>query len=432
MDTLHDATMHRYHSKPWLVEMDLEAHVQWSVQRLGRQLTQVEVEDVRAMLSVRGVVPAPEYTDEPQLGPRGVRGGGGRKHKLGMKPQEAKRHRGDVGADDEHEEAPVDKLPESMFVETEERRAPSEACVVRPAPSETWKPPYHRVVRLSELTAMVPAPSWYNNISSDAIRMPARVQKNASCGLHAVNHLLACSSHPVVLHKDQFEECGLRARIGDSPTNLVDPATGNYDVAVLHANLVARNLGVFPMTAADIEGTEGRTSLLSGSRLEEPFREHVDLTGSYKAVGYLLRVPVGRGHWITLLPGRAVTSASCPNSVLCDSLHPHPFLLRQEEMEQLLQACASDSATGECGSTTGFVCFLVGEAEPRVDCGMLFQVAYGAGDYATNWRVSAENTASLTRHLATTRSKDPLGRSLRFPSTNSLSWNLMLKRRTSR
>ena len=277
----------------------------------------------------------------------------------------------------------MDKLPESMFVETEERRAPSEACVVRPAPSETWKPPYHRVVRLSELTAMVPAPSWYNNISSDAIRMPARVQKNASCGLHAVNHLLACSSHPVVLHKDQFEECGLRARIGDSPTNLVDPATGNYDVAVLHANLVARNLGVFPMTAADIEGTEGRTSLLSGSRLEEPFREHVDLTGSYKAVGYLLRVPVGRGHWITLLPGRAVTSASCPNSVLCDSLHPHPFLLPQEEMEQLLQACASDSATGECGSTTGFVCFLVGEAEPRVDCGMLFQVAYGAGDYAT-------------------------------------------------
>ena len=46
-------------------------------------------------------------------------------------------------------------------------------------------------------------------------------------------------------------------------------------------------------------------------------------------------------------------------------------------------ACAIDSATGECHARTGFVCFLVAEAEPRVQCEMLFEVPYGRGDYAT-------------------------------------------------
>ena len=380
MDMLHDATMQRYHGKPWLVEMDLEAHVQWSVQRLARQPTEAEVEDIRAMLSVRGVVPAPEYTDEPQPGPRGLRGGGGRKHKLGMKPHEAKRHKKVVGATEEHDEAPVDKLPESMFaerdesvVETDEHGRPPEVC--------TWLPPWHHLVDLPTVTATVPAPSWYNNADSGAISMPARVQENASCGLHAVNHLLACSSHPVVLQKDRFVECGLRAKVGDSPANLLDPRSGNYDVAILHANLMAWKLSVFPMTAADIEGTEDRASLLPGSRLQEPFREYVVETGSYKTVGYLLRVPQHGGHWITLLPGRVVTPASCGNTLLCDSIHRCPFVLTQTETESLLVACAIDSATGACHDRTGFVCFLVAEAKPRVQCEMLFEVPWA--DYAT-------------------------------------------------
>ena len=227
-------------------------------------------------------------------------------------------------------------------------------------------PPCHRVVQLTKLTTTVPAPSWYNDASSDAIRMPARIQENATCGLHAVNHLLACSSHPVVLRRREFEECGLRARVGDKPANLVDPASGNYDVAVLHKNLEARKLSVLPMTAADIEGREGRESLLPGSRLAEPFREHLLLTGSHKAVGYLLRVPVSGGHWITLLPGRVVTSTSSAKSVLCDSVYPRPFLLGQGETEQLLQACAIDAAAGKSHSRISFVCFFdCGTRAPR-------------------------------------------------------------------
>ena len=212
---------------------------------------------------------------------------------------------------------------------------------------ESWKPPFHRGVHLATLTTAVRAPSWYNNVDSGAIMMPAGVQKNASCGLHAVNHLLACSSHPVVLHKDQFEECGLRAQVGDSP-------------------------GVFPMTAADIE-----------SRLDELFGQHVLLTGSHKVVGYLLCVPLHGGHWITLLPGRMVTSASSGNTLLCDSLYRQPFLLVKEETQQLLRACAIDAATGDCDSKRGFSCFLVAAAEPCTRWQMLFQLAYADGHYAS-------------------------------------------------
>ena len=265
-----------------------------------------------------------------------------------------------MDAEDEHDEAPADKEPGTMFAERDEYRAPSEASA--------WTPPRHRVIQLTKLRTTVPAPPWYNDARSHAISMPARIQENATCGLHAVNHLLACSSHPVVLQKHEFEQCGLQARVGDSPANLVDPASGNYDVAVLHKNLEAKNLSVLPMTAADIEGRPGQASLLPGSRLVEPFRDHVLPTGSHKALGYLLRVPVSGGHWITLLPGRVVTSTSSATSVLCDSLYPRPFLLEQEETQQLLQACAIDAEAGESHSSTGFVCFLIAQPERAVQC----------------------------------------------------------------
>ena len=257
-------------------------------------------------------------------------------------------------------------------VQNVERCAATEFTTSKVVPArESWKPPFHRRVHLATLTTTVRAPSWYNNVDSGAIMMPAGVQKNASCGLHAVNHLLAFSSDPVVLHKEQFEECGLRAQVGDSPANLVDPRTGNYDFAVLHANLAASNLLVFPMTTADIE-----------SRLDEPFCQHVLLTGSHIVVGYLLCVPLHGGHWITLLPGRMVTSASSGNTLLCDSLYRQPFLLVKEETQQLLRACAIDAATGDCDSKHGFSCFLVAAAAPCIRWQMLFQLAYADGHYA--------------------------------------------------
>ena len=130
-----------------------------------------------------------------------------------------------------------------------------------PSVTCTWKPPCHSMVQLPTLTAVVPAPPWYNNVNSDAIKMPAKVQANATCGLHAVSHLLACSPCPGVLHKNEFEQCGLRARVGDSAAKLLDSRTGKYEFAVLHANLGARNLSVFPMTAASHVSTSRFASM---------------------------------------------------------------------------------------------------------------------------------------------------------------------------
>ena len=247
------------------------------------------------------------------------------------------------------------------------------------------------MVQLPTLTAAVRAPSWYNDVQSDAIKMPAKVQTNATCGLHAVNHLLACSPYPgVIISKDDFEECGLQAQVGDSAATLLDPRTGNYDFTVLHANLAARNLSVFPMTPDDFQW-----------RWKEPFCEHVVLTGSHKVVGYLLRVPLHGGHWITLLPARVMTVVSSAETLLCDSMHPQPFLLTREETRQMLRACANDATTGECHSKTGFVCFLVTAAEPRPRWQVLFQVAYADGDYANelarlcrNYGVTATSSGS--------------------------------------
>ena len=52
-----------------------------------------EFRDLEDMLALRGLQKAPSYTDEPQENRAGPRGGGGRKHRKGMKPPPAKKAR---------------------------------------------------------------------------------------------------------------------------------------------------------------------------------------------------------------------------------------------------------------------------------------------------------------------------------------------------
>ena len=81
----------------------------WTAQREGRKITEAEAADLRGMLAVRGVLPAPDYDDEPRPGPRGLRGGGGRKQKMGMQTPRAKRCRASsVIPAQEHAEPPAD------------------------------------------------------------------------------------------------------------------------------------------------------------------------------------------------------------------------------------------------------------------------------------------------------------------------------------
>ena len=89
MDALHDDTMGKHKGHAWTTEDDIDAHVQWSEAEFGRHLETDERVDLRSMLSVRWVLLAPEYDDEPSRGPSGLRGGGGKKQRLGMRPPSA-------------------------------------------------------------------------------------------------------------------------------------------------------------------------------------------------------------------------------------------------------------------------------------------------------------------------------------------------------
>ena len=104
-----DAAMERFHGTAWAVDADVRVHSERTAQREGRGITEAEAADLRGMLAVRGVLPAPKYDDEPQPGPRGLRGGGGRTQKMGMQAPRAKRCRASSEiADQEHIEPPAD------------------------------------------------------------------------------------------------------------------------------------------------------------------------------------------------------------------------------------------------------------------------------------------------------------------------------------
>ena len=381
MDKAHDATMERFRRQPWTIELDVEAHAEWSSRKLARTLNAAEMEDLRGMLAVRGVVPAPEYDDEPQPGPRGLRGGGGKKHNLGMRTPEPKRRRATAQApgDAEHDEAPADEVAAGEPADSvgrvgrslREELADDSGRAKEPASREAapasrwtwrWEPPQHKVAPMpQDITVRANRRSWYNNPDSGAINA-SRTQTGATCGLHAVNHILAVSDKPA-LEQSFFEKTALDANLGDAPSNLCQPGGSNYDIAVLNFNLVRLGLSVFPMTPADIEGSEGRMSILAGSRLSAPFADHVIREGAYEAHGYLLRHPNYRGHWLSLLPSHLMDASTKPDTValLCDSLYSAPFELTQEQTEQLLQASALDAATSLSDFNSDFGCFLVGK-----------------------------------------------------------------------
>ncbi len=86
MDELHDETMSHVLGKPFTVEEDVRLHKEWSEQKKGAALTDAEMKDISDMLGVRGLLPAKDYPDEPKEDRRGIRGGGGRKPNMGMKP----------------------------------------------------------------------------------------------------------------------------------------------------------------------------------------------------------------------------------------------------------------------------------------------------------------------------------------------------------
>ena len=76
LDELHDATAAAMFGHEISVAEDLGRHVAWSEQMRGAALTGAEVADLKHMLSVRGMLDDPHYTDRPKRGPASKAGGG--------------------------------------------------------------------------------------------------------------------------------------------------------------------------------------------------------------------------------------------------------------------------------------------------------------------------------------------------------------------
>ena len=154
------------------------------------------------------------------------------------------------------------------------------------------------------------------------------------------------------MRRDVFETIALQARVGDRREELINPADGNYDVAVLSTNCAAQDVQMFPLTPEEIQ-----------ERLFAPFQTHHAPTHSCNAAAYILRIPSHGGHWVAILPGTAVpgtTTLSCV-AVMCDSVYPTPHAMEHEDVTALLTICAheqafADTHGGSCDWRRFLVC----------------------------------------------------------------------------
>ena len=215
-----------------------------------------------------------------------------------------------------------------------------------------WNAPRHRTAPLQSYMgrAVQECPDWYNSAMTAAVNNN-RQQVGSTCGLHAANHILAraCDQRGwqcISFTKGGFEfrGSGTAAAIGDREVNLMQPGGSNYDIAVLHTNLMAYDIHLFPLSPQDLE-----------SKLVNPFGTHATAQGVFQSIAYLLRLPSHGGHWISLLS----SGANFPLPLLCDSLYSRPFEITTEEIEQLLQASAIDAAHCSIDAFTAeWGCFL--------------------------------------------------------------------------
>ena len=127
-------------------------------------------------------------------------------------------------------------------------------------------------------------PDWYNHEASQAVTAQG-TQVGATCGLFAVNHILAgaalaglvpCQVRP----REHFEMVAKMRDLGDTEANLIEPGGSNYDWSVLHANLDDAGLAGHPMTPFALQGDSSATS-----RLENLFEPLIDQGLLHDAVG---------------------------------------------------------------------------------------------------------------------------------------------------
>ena len=212
LDAKFDATQEKHRGRTATLEEDLQEHVAWTEKMKKRKLKQQEIDDLQGKLAVRGLLEPPQYDDEPEVGPRGLRGGGGGKRAArGMKPQAkggaAKARRLAQAAAGTQEDLDLSEnleLPDPGTIDTDatdaivqllgaDASAPADAHGV-PSMSEAmsgntglskWK-----LTRTKFLGRLEKPPPWFNNPSTGATSGRG-TQTLATCGVFAMNHCLA-------------------------------------------------------------------------------------------------------------------------------------------------------------------------------------------------------------------------------------------------
>ena len=198
--------------------------------------------------------------------------------------------------------------------------------------------------------------AWFNSPATYATNAHG-AQQRATCGLHAFNHAMvpfrfAQGLPPITCTREAFENVAMSSNLGDAPDQLMEPTSGNYDVAVLMANFTSAGAAVIPMAPDDIQ-----------SRLGDVFSNYESVQGVFKTVAYLLRIPCSGGHWLCALNGCLLPESSFEQvpALLCDSLYRAPHRISLSQVEYLITICAYEHA--QRASTQDFCpwhCFLIG------------------------------------------------------------------------
>jgi hypothetical protein len=166
-------------------------------------------------------------------------------------------------------------------------------------------------------------PQWFNDPRTGAIK--GKTQEAATCGLHAVQHLLSVKDKAALVRRSSFEALC---------RNDVDEF-GNYEYEGIHRNLASHGCSAEPLTPDLVETLTYRN--------EDGAWTALFSTGSSECsmvLGYLIHTP---GHWVAVVPG----GSGGPDHVgmLCDSLYDCVFHLTGEELAELMEAMALRQVT---------------------------------------------------------------------------------------
>lgn len=116
LDKLHDETAAKIFGGQASVQDDVQRHRAWSEALRGSSLSDEEVADLTRMLSLRGVLPQPRYTDKPQRG-AASKAGGGRTQRKTMRGRE------EVLVQSEEEPETIEDLEDKYYADLNAQQA---------------------------------------------------------------------------------------------------------------------------------------------------------------------------------------------------------------------------------------------------------------------------------------------------------------------